>query len=602
LKEFDMPKVFGFGWTRSHPLVLALIVLLVPGVTNATAQDFDILIRGGMIVDGTGGPEFRADVGIVGDQVVAVSRNLGGASAGRTIDASGMYVTPGFIDMHSHADRSLILDDPEVWPARGHVMQGIATFVGAPDGRNPVFPLQAELDVYRSQGIGMNFVPMVGHGTVREQVMGDDFRRHATAAEIEAMATLTRQGMEQGAWGIGTGFEYEPGTYSHPDEVVELAHVVADYGGFHFSHMRGSGRLPKGHYPSRIGEHPPQVAYTGHSGPSLVDGWSTDAQDAIREIIEISRQTGIPSVASHVKAKGKMSWGRALSDIILVEEARAEGLPVYLDQYPYEGHSGSNGVVIPSWGLEDEEGNRHDHRANLRRHLDDPETREKLRMDTEYVIDYKGGPDRLLVTGYPDEAMVGKTVAEIAELWGLSAEETIWEFVFRGFEDPEAGVFIRPHSLHPKDVALYMQQDYTATSSDGRLVSGPGLHPRHYGAFARKIAHYARDEQVISLPHAVRSSSGLPAQIIGLPDRGLLKEGFKADVLVFDLDEFEDRSTALDPEAYAVGLEYMLVNGQFAIDQGEFQGILAGRVLERDRVQTTGPRPAVDADGDREDR
>ena len=597
-----MPKVFDFGWTRSHPLVFTLLLLLVPGVSDATAQDFDILIRGGMLVDGTGGTEFRSDVGIVDDEVVAVSRNLAGATAARTIDATGMYVTPAFIDLHSHADRSLILDDPEIWPAKGHVLQGVATFVGAPDGRNPVFPLESELDVYRSQGIGMNIVPMVGHGAVREEVMGNDFRRHATPREIEEMRRLVREGMEQGAWGLGTGLEYEPGTYSHPAEVVGLAQVVADYGGFHYSHMRGSGRLPKGHYPSRIGEHPPQVAYTGHSGPSLVDGWSTDAQDAIREIIDISRQTGIPSVASHVKAKGRMSWGRALGDIILVEEARAEGLPVYLDQYPYEGHSGSNGVVVPSWGLEDSDGSRDDHRANLRRHLDDPETREQLRIDTEYVIDYKGGPERLLVTGYPDDELVGKSVAEVAELWGLTPEETIWEFVFRGFEDPEAGVFIRPFSLHARDVELYMQQDYTATSSDGRLVSGPGLHPRHYGAFARKIAHYARDEGVVSLPHAVRSSSGLPAQIIGLPDRGLLKEGFKADVLVFDLDEFEDRSTALDPEAYAVGLEYMLVNGEFAIDAGEFQGILAGRVLERHRVQTTGPRTAVDADSDREDR
>ncbi len=562
-------------------LALMTFAGFAPAPVPLVAQDFDILIRGGMIVDGTGGPEFPADVGIVGDEIVAVSRNLAGATAHRVIDASGFHVTPAFIDIHSHADRYLIQDDPELWPARGHVVQGIATFVGAPDGRTRAFPVREEMGIFRAQGIGMNFVPMVGHQEVRSRVMGDDFRRHATPEEIEAMKALVREGMEQGAWGLGTGLEYEPGVYSHPDEVVDLARVVAEFGGFHYSHMRGSGRLPKDRYPSRILDHEPQVAYTGHGGPTLIPGWSTDGQDALREIIEISRRTGIPSVASHVKAKGRMSWGRALSDIILVEEARAEGLPVYLDQYPYEGHSGGNGVLIPAWGLEDGEGRRDDPRGNLRRHLDDPGTREKLRMDTEFVIDYKGGPDRLLITGYPDPALVGMTVAQVAELWGLTPEETIWEFVFQGFEDLEEGAFIRPRSLHPRDVALYMQQDYTATSSDGRLVSGPGLHPRHYGAFARKIAHYARDEGVVSLPHAVRSSSGLPAQIIGLRDRGLLKEGFKADVLVFRLDEFEDRATDLDPEQYAVGLSYMLVNGRFAIDGGEFQGILAGQVLER---------------------
>lgn len=574
----------------------ALAALLLTAA-SASAQDFDVLIENGTVVDGTGGPEYRADVGIVDDEVVAVSRNLRGATAHRVIDATGKLVTPGFIDLHNHADRYVIDADRELRAAEAHIRQGIATVVGAPDGRTRAFPLEAELEALSNPGFGMNFVPMVGHQEIRSQVMGDDYQRHATDEEIEEMRTLVREGMEAGAWGLGTGLEYSPGVYSHPDEVVELAHVVAEYGGFHFSHMRGSGRLPKDKYPSRITQERPQVAYTVHSGPTLIEGWSTDAQDALREIIEIARQAGIPSVASHVKAKGRMSWGRALNDIILVEEARAEGHPVYLDQYPYEGHSGGNGVVIPSWGFQDEDGNRDDPRANLRRHLDDPETREELRMDTEYVIDYKGGPDRLIITVSHDEDLLGKTLGEVAEQWDMTPEEAAWEFALEGLDDHRAGVFLRPMSLHPKDVALYMEQDYTATSSDARLVSGPGLHPRHYGAFARKIAHYVRDEEVIDLPHGIRSSTGLPAQIIGLPDRGLLKEGYKADVLVFDLDEFEDRSTPLEPERMAVGMEYMLVNGVFAIDEGEFQGELAGRMLERHRVQTTPARVQ-----DREDR
>jgi N-acyl-D-amino-acid deacylase len=578
-------------------LVLALAVSASP----AAAQDFDVLIRGGTVVDGSGGPEHRADLGIVGDEIVAVGRHLGGATADRIIEAEGLLVTPGFIDLHSHADRYMIRGDREYRLARSQLKQGIATVVGGPDGRNPAFPLTEELSVYEDPGIGLNFVPMVGHQTVRGEVMGEDYERHATAEEVEAMQALVREGMEAGAWGLGTGFEYRPSRFSHPDEAIALAEVVAEYGGFHFSHMRGSGRLPKPFVPSMLAHNLEMPAYTGHSGPSLIPGWSMDSQDAIREIIEIARRTGIPSVASHVKAKGRMSWGRALSDIILVEAARAEGLPVYLDQYPYEGHSGGNGVVIPYWALVDEDvdtsggldspvygedGVFDNRRENLRRVLDDPELRERLRVDTEYVIDYKGGPDRLVITQYRDEDLLGRTVADAAEMWGLTPEETIWQFVLEGMDDVTSGVFLRPLSLHPRDVELYMKQDYTATSSDARLISGPGLHPRHYGAFARKIAHYVRDEGVVSLSHGVRSSSGLPAQIIGLPDRGLLKEGFKADVLVFDLEEFEDRSTNLDPEQYAVGMRYMLVNGTFAIDGGVFQEELAGQVLRRHHVQT----------------
>jgi len=615
-KEYDMTIRFRHGLVR---VFLPLIIpLLVHGAAadNAFAQDFDILIRGGTVVDGTGLPEYQADIGIRGDEIVAVSRNLRGSTARRVIDATGLHVTPAFIDLHSHADRSMVLDDMELRRAPAALKQGIATVVGGPDGRNPRFPLTDEIEAYRSHGIGLNVVPMVGHNSVRGEVMADDYERYATAAEIEAMKRLVREGMENGAWGLGTGVEYRPGRFSHPDEVIELAHVVAEYGGFHFSHMRGSGRLPKWQLPSMVSNSGPQAGYTLHDGPTMLEGWTTDAQDGLREVIEIARQTGIPSVGSHVKAKGAMSWGRALNDIILVDLARAEGLPVYLDQYPYEGHSGSLATVTPRWalvpdhvdtsgGLDSpayrEDGVLDDFRGNLRRNIDDPERREILRMDTEYAIDYNGGPDRILVTGFPDENLIGMTVAEVADLWGLSPEETIWQLSLTGFDDVVQGARLRPHSLHPRDVALYMQQDYTATSSDARLVSGPGLHPRHYGAFARKIGHYVRDAGVIDLPFAVRSSSGLPAQIIGLPDRGLLREGFKADVLVFDFEEFGDRSTALEPEHYAEGIEYMLVNGTFTIEGGEFQDALAGRVLERHRIQAAGGASARPSLGEQED-
>lgn len=582
-----------------RPVVFALLALAVP-LAAARAQDFDILIRNGTVVDGTGNPPFRADVGIRGDRIVAIGRNLGEATAARVIDATGLHVSPAFIDIHSHADRYLVRDDAELRAARAHIVQGIATVVGGPDGRTPRFPLTEEIAAYESKGIGLNVVPMVGHGNVRGEVMGDDYERHATPDEIERMKQLVREGMEMGAWGLGTGLEYRPGRFSHPDEVIELCRVVAKYGGFHFSHMRSAGRLPKWQLPSMIADTKEQVMYTAHGGAAVGDGWTTDGQDAILEIIEIARQTGIPSVATHVKAKGRMAWGRALGDIIHVKEARAQGHPVYLDQYAYEGHSGSPATVVPRWALVDEDvdtsggldspvyredGVFDNARENLRRNMEDPEMRDKLRIDTAYAIDYNGGPDRILITDFPDERLRGKTVADAAEMWGLTPEETIWELSLRGSDDHVQGALLRPYSMHRMDVDLYMQQEFTATSSDGRLVSGPGQHPRHYGAFARKIGHYVRERGVISLAFAVRSSSGLPAQIIGLPDRGLLREGYMADVIVFDFDEFGDRSTALEPERYAEGIRYMLVNGVFTIDGGEFQGALAGRVLKRHEVR-----------------
>ncbi|TVS04175.1 MAG: hypothetical protein EA423_07825 [Phycisphaerales bacterium] len=575
---------------KTFPIALFAALLLVVPISRsgaAEAPDFDILIKNGRVLDGTGNPEFRADIGVRGDTIVAIGRNLRGATAHRVIDATGLFVTPAFIDMHSHADRYMVLPNTEVRKAKAAILQGVATVVGGPDGRTPRFPLQAEISAYESRGIGLNVVAMAGHGNIRSEVMGDDYERHATPDELEAMKKLLREQLEAGAWGLGTGLEYRPGRFSHPDEVIELCRVVAEYGGFHFSHMRSAGRLPKWQL------------------PSMVEEWPLDGQDALVEIIRIAEETGIPSIASHVKAKGRMAWGRALNDIILVDLARERGVPVYLDQYPYEGHSGAPAVVIPYWALVAEDvdtsggldspvyrqsGVFDNFREHLRRNLDDPETREKLRIDTEYAIDYNGGPDRIIITEFPDQSLRGKTLQDAADRWGVTPEEAVWELSLRGFEDRPQGAMLRPLSSHRKDVDLYMQQEYTMTSSDARLVAGPGTHPRHYGAFARKIGHYVRDREVISLAFAIRSSSGLPAQVIGLPDRGLLREGYKADILVFDFDTFGDRSTPLEPELYAEGIEYMLVNGEMTIDGGEFQGLLAGRVLLRHELQTTPQR------------
>ena len=352
------------------PLPLAIAVLGF-AASAAQAQTYDLILRGGMVLDGTGTPAVRADVGIQADEIVAVGR-LGSASASRIVDVEGLTVSPGFIDMHSHADRTLVDDDePEGPIAHNLVAQGITTVVVGPDGRNPIWPVADEMAAYRRRGTGLNVVPMVGHATVRGLVMGDDYERPATADEIEQMGALVRQGMEAGAWGLGAGPEYRPGRFSTTEELIALARVIADYDGFYYAHQRSQSPLPR------------------WQTPSILDGWRLTATDGMKETIRIGREAGIRVVGSHIKAKGPSTWGHSAVDILLIEQARTEGVQVYLDQYPYETFGGGPSGVVPPWafappgmdrsgGLDDPvwrtEGLTDDYKRNLRNHLADAES------------------------------------------------------------------------------------------------------------------------------------------------------------------------------------------------------------------------------------
>ncbi len=567
----------------AHGLVFAIVA--VTSIGSLEAQDFDIIIRNGRVLDGTGSPEFLADVGIRGDEIVALGK-LTDATARRVIDASGLYVVPGFIDMHSHADRGFESDNVEMRRAPNLVTQGITTVVGGPDGRNPVWPMTAEMEAYRSRGIAVNFVPMVGHGTVRGEVMGRDYERPATPAEISRMKELVREAMEAGAWGLGAGPEYRPGRFSTTEEIIELAKVVAQYDGFYYAHQRSQSPLPRWQTPS-----------------ILTDSWRLTGTDGMKETIRIGRETGIRVVGSHIKAKGPTTWGHSAIDILLIENARRQGVEVYLDQYPYETFGGSATAVIPQWayaptgtdrsgGLDDPKWNTSgllaNHRENLRRNLADPETRDLLVKDIEHILDLQGGADRHIIVVSPREpGLVGKTLAEVARERGVTPVDMLIEFAMNGEERMPSGVLFRPVAGHAFDVENYMQQEYTATSTDAgvALASRPGRHPRYFGAFPRKIAYYVKERGTITLPFAVRSSTSLAAQIVGLPDRGYIREGYKADVVVFDLADIKDRATIMEPGLYSEGIEYVLVNGKFTVDEGERTGALPGVVLDKNKIR-----------------
>ena len=532
-----------------------LIALSALVAASAGAQDIDLLIRNGRVLDGTGNPDFRADIAISSSAILAVGK-LSGRRARRTIDASGLFVAPGFIDMHSHADRALAGDDREARKAHNLVAQGITTIVGGPDGRNRLWPISAEIAAFRKMGIALNVIPMVGHATVRGIVMEDDYERVATDEEVRRMQALVRKGMEDGAWGIGAGPEYRPGRFSTTEEIVALAEVVANYDGFYYAHQRSQSPLPRWQTPSILEE----------------GGWRLTA-----------------------------------TDIRLIEQARAEGVQVYLDQYPYETFGGGPAGVIPSWGfaapgtdrsggldapLWRTDGIFKNHKENLRKNLADPVTGPLLITDIEHVLDLQGGAARHIIVVFPEEpSLIGKTLAEVARENGKSVIDTLVDFAMTGTDDARHGALFRPVAGDRFDVENYMRQEYTATSTDGgvSMRTRPGQHPRYYGTYPRKLAHYVRERDVVSLPFAIRSSTGLPAQIIGLEDRGYLREGYKADLVLFNFARIQDRATILEPDRYPEGIDYVIVNGELTVDGGARTGALPGVVIVQNQANGRAP-------------
>ena len=568
-----MKRLSGIGLFATAACLLA-----VPSLAQPT---YDLLLAGGLVFDGSGNPAVRADVGIRGDEVVAIGRLAGkeGHDAARTIEVAGLYLAPGWVDLHSHADRSLAGDNMEERKAVNLVAQGITTVVMGADGRNPVWPIRDEIAAYESRGVGLNVVPVVGHSTVRLQVMGDDNERPATDDEVGRMAELVREGMEDGAWGLGAGPEYRPARFSETEEIIALANVVADYDGFYYSHQRSQSPMPRW-----------QV-------PSIVDGPTLTGTDGMAETIRIGRESGIRVVGTHIKAKGPSSWGHSAKDVHAINQARAQGVQVYLDQYPFETFGGGPVGVIPVWGFAppgtDRSGGLDDPMwrtpgllslENLEANLADDATRAELMRDLEQQIDLFGGADRLIVVLFPeDPSLVGQTVAAVAGDSGQSVAETLIDFARTGNEELLQGVLIRPIAGDRFDVETYMVQDYTATSTDAgiALEATPGRHPRYWGSYTRKIAHYARDRGLISLPFMVRSSSSLPAAIVGMTDRGCLRVGCKADIVAFDYDKVEDNSTIMNPDGAPQGIPWVLINGQIAIEDGQSTGALAGVVIKR---------------------
>ena len=566
------------AYLRSPWKTVAFVLLLGIGTASdlkaqTEGERFDLLIRGGRILDGSGNPWFLGDVAVRGGRIVAVGANLEG-TASSVVDASGKIVAPGFIDIHSHADdhfrgrepSGLRSVDPRRRAAPNVVMQGITTVVVNQDGRS-FWPIADQRASLTNQGIGPNAMLMVGHGEIRRQVMRDDAARPATQDEIERMRRLVRQAQEEGAAGLSAGLEYSPGRYSETDEVAALAEELVPFDGVYISHERSEGSDPMWFWPSR----------DAPGAPSLLD--------AIQETIEIGRRSGARVVASHIKAKGAHYWGSSAAAIQLIERARSEGVRVYADQYPYA-TSGSDGntVLIPSWVFRLPADEEPDRTAELEAALADATTAARIRDDIRHEIRRRGGSDRIVVFDHPQPEFIGQSLADVATMLGESEVEAALSLQRRGDPRRRGGGRVRGFSMSELDVEAYAARPWVATASDGGISlpeDGPSIHARYYGTFPRKIRHYALEQGVLSLEAAIRSMTSLPAQIMGLRDRGLVREGLAADLVVFDIEEIADAATFVDPHQYAEGIDWVWVGGQAVVADGSPTWLLPGQVLVR---------------------
>jgi N-acyl-D-aspartate/D-glutamate deacylase len=605
--------------------IAAMALLSRTGLPSADGFDYDLLIKNGKVFDGSLKPAFAADVAVKDGIIVKIAKPIAGTAA-RTIDAKGLIITPGFIDLHTHVEVGM--DSLENRPCLNFLTQGVTTVTVGHCGYSPWILYEKPEDQMArlsKEGIGPNMALLVGFGAVRRLAVGEDERK-ATPAEIEKMKALVREAMDQGAFGMSTSLDYIPGKYADTDEVVEVVKAIAPYGGVYDTHMRKEeGKLI----------------------------------EAVKEVIEIAERGGVAANISHFKVGGKKYWGLSREACALIEKARARGLKITADQYPYRyAGKGADRDLIPEkvW-FEKDDPNKlgkndfldlYDHlrdaelielyskvtpyhplsdkhkqflaglsrprlvslvaqtvrfpmylrmgvvdifefggvdvgnvrqRAAFLKRWNDPATGPKLRQAMKEFID-ETGAENIMIEVCEEPAFVGKSLQQVASLTAKPVEETAVELGLMGAKNVSL-------EMAEDDIEYIMKQDFVGTGSDGDApfhgldgVFGP-IHLRSYTTFLHKIKKYALERRAVSLEHVIRSQTSLAAGIMNLNDRGWIKEGYKADINVIDLQNIKIRATVANPSRYCEGVKFLVVNGKVVIDGGKWNGILAGRVLNR---------------------
>lgn len=513
---------------------ISYIIILSIFIFSCTKKELnvDILITNGIVYNGIDTiPSNNNVVAIQDDEVVYFgSHNKFNINAKKTIDATGLIVAPGFIDPHTHADRDL--NSTETNHNLPFLMQGITTVVVGNDG-DSFYPVKKYAALYEEQGIGTNAILLTGHGTIREQVMGRSDKL-ATSGDIAKMQALIQEEMDNGSFGMSTGLFYAPGSYSNTDEVIQLAQTVAKNNGIYDTHLRDESSYTVGLIP------------------------------AVEEAVDIGRKAKLPIHISHIKCLGVDVWKQSDSIITIVENAQKEGINITASQYPYDASAtGLKAATVPRWA---ESGGK----DSLFIRFKNPKLRNKIIEETKLNIIRRGGPEKLLIVKSENTDFVGKNLKEIAEDLKIVPELAVYEVLNHSYAR------VASFNMNPHDIHNFMVQPWVYTCSDGNTG-----HPRKYGTFPRKYSKYIKQEKVMDLGTFVNISTSKTAEFFGLKNRGVLKEGFKADVIVFHPEEFRDIADYKNSFEYAKGLEFAILNGELVVNNGEYTDKLAGKVLKK---------------------
>ncbi len=573
-------------WLTIFSIVMVVVFSFALRSKSGT-EKFDILIKNGKIVDGTGNPWFYGDIGIRGDTIAEIG-DLSGKTAAKTIDAKGLVISPGFIDMHTHSDR--MLTNPDVKANLNYLIQGLTTAVTGNCGGG-TFKIAETKAKSEKQGIGTNVVQQVGHGALRREVMKGERRRKSTTEELEEMKRILRQAMKEGAWGMSTGLEYDSGRYANTEEVIELAKVVGEFGGIYNSHQRNEiARVP----------------------------------EATEENIRIGKEAGVHVNVSHLKVSGKNNWGMMKEVVRVFNDARARGIYITADMYPYHTTSPSplrGAIRVPDdmeplaelrkkmrdRDLPDEEREKlgEQYMDELKKALSDKSKREQIKKSTlpppcsegpldwiQYQISPFEVPDRpsspcmwgwnnYSICVAKNTNLIGKNISDLAQEQNRDAFDIVVDLIF---DDPD--LYAASGHMSEDEMKYVMKQDWLMFSSDGSASPiikktdrpRPG-HPRTFGSQARVLRKYVREEKVLTLENAIRKMTSLPAHALRMKDRGLLVRGYKADIAIFDPETIRDNGTYADARQYSTGTEYVIVNGKVSIENGEYHGALNGKLL-----------------------